>query len=349
MKKQQSETKRSPIIDIMKCMGMICIVLGHYGFSSINAFVYTFHLPLFFCLSGYLMNTRSDLREFIGKKFRGLIWPYLAACFLIILSAVCLNFIHEIVGSISLQPASFLIKPIIYGAGNAVSVPFKINAIGAIWFLLALFWGSIMFRLLLKMPAFLCFLCILMLTILSIVSYPHIQLPWSVQAAGASLPFMYVGYLYRHKRDELHLTHNTQMGLMVVATGLWFWNIIYFNGFYLVRAYYGNGIMDFLGCFGGILWVYLLSKYIFNKYPKISRFLSYFGRFSVMLLALHLVVDMWILTKPFIDVFNRISELSLFLSCFLFCVMDLFILFGVTYLVSKSKIGCYLFGIKDGI
>jgi len=35
---------------------MICIVLGHLGNPLINQFVFTFHLPVFFIITGYFFN-----------------------------------------------------------------------------------------------------------------------------------------------------------------------------------------------------------------------------------------------------------------------------------------------------
>lgn len=44
-------------IDIAKGIGIILVILGHSGVNSeIKDFIYGFHMPLFFVISGYLYN-----------------------------------------------------------------------------------------------------------------------------------------------------------------------------------------------------------------------------------------------------------------------------------------------------
>ena len=43
---------------------MLCIIAGHFGIVSAERFVFTFHVPLFFLLSGYFLSTKGNC----GKK-----------------------------------------------------------------------------------------------------------------------------------------------------------------------------------------------------------------------------------------------------------------------------------------
>lgn len=42
------EKRRIEYFDTAKFIGMMMIILGHFGVPEINRFVYTFHIPLFF-------------------------------------------------------------------------------------------------------------------------------------------------------------------------------------------------------------------------------------------------------------------------------------------------------------
>ena len=44
---------RIRFIDTARGIAIICIILGHLGSASINRVVYTFHIPLFFLITGY--------------------------------------------------------------------------------------------------------------------------------------------------------------------------------------------------------------------------------------------------------------------------------------------------------
>jgi|GEM_PF-1568975 len=72
-------------IDVAKTIGIFLIVFSHFehdGFT--DSFLWTFHVPLFFFISGYLTRPRSD-REFLGGVTRRLVLPYVCIYAVIVL------------------------------------------------------------------------------------------------------------------------------------------------------------------------------------------------------------------------------------------------------------------------
>ena len=72
--------KRDVSIDILKAIGIICMVGGHCEWP-IKHFVYLFHMALFFIASGYLFKPSnsseySSVVRFIKRKFVTLWVPY---------------------------------------------------------------------------------------------------------------------------------------------------------------------------------------------------------------------------------------------------------------------------------
>ena len=49
---------------------MLCIIAGHFGIVSAGRFVFTFHVPLFFLLSGYFLSTKVSFLPFMKQKAR---------------------------------------------------------------------------------------------------------------------------------------------------------------------------------------------------------------------------------------------------------------------------------------
>ena len=51
--------KRSEVIDLCKAWGMILVVWGHSAGIPVvlSTLIYSFHMPLFFFISGYLLKT----------------------------------------------------------------------------------------------------------------------------------------------------------------------------------------------------------------------------------------------------------------------------------------------------
>jgi len=86
------KTARDKYWDIMKGIGIICVVLGHsFKSTGLIAYVYLFHLPLFFFASGYLYNEDrygDDVPRLIGQRIAGIMPRYL-------LYAVILVLLHD--------------------------------------------------------------------------------------------------------------------------------------------------------------------------------------------------------------------------------------------------------------
>ncbi len=77
------QSKRLHYFDVAKGFGIILVVLGHIEYISdpLRTWISSFHMPLFFVVSGMLMRYKDELsRPFastVKKKARGLIIPYL--------------------------------------------------------------------------------------------------------------------------------------------------------------------------------------------------------------------------------------------------------------------------------
>lgn len=69
--------ERNKTIDCMKGLAIIFMVVGHIHISAlVDKFIYSFHMPLFFIVSGYLYHRRTVSLEYLKKKVKTLILPY---------------------------------------------------------------------------------------------------------------------------------------------------------------------------------------------------------------------------------------------------------------------------------
>lgn len=77
-------------IDIMRGILMISIVMGHiYTTSLLRKYLYSFHVPAFFFLSGYCFHYSRNFKLFLYKKIKTVVIPYFSfSLFSILLFAV---------------------------------------------------------------------------------------------------------------------------------------------------------------------------------------------------------------------------------------------------------------------
>ena len=82
--------KRIEWIDIAKGIGIILVIMGHTIALRYSQWLYTFHLPLFFLLSGLVYNTSKypKYTTLLRLKSKQILWPWLK--FFLIGLIVCL-------------------------------------------------------------------------------------------------------------------------------------------------------------------------------------------------------------------------------------------------------------------
>ncbi len=124
-------------INIMRGMAVLCVVIGHsfnptetptiLGF--IKSFVYCFHMPAFFFISGFLEGEKrrsaSEKKQAIIKKAKRLMIPYF---FLTLVTAL----LKVVFGAFARNPLNYstLVVDVLIGRNNPN---------GGLWFLYALF------------------------------------------------------------------------------------------------------------------------------------------------------------------------------------------------------------------
>lgn len=81
--KEKITNKRDYNVDIAKGIAIILVVIGHMNhfFSYedlIPTIIYSFHMPLFIILSGYVFNYHPEIsqKEYICKRFGQIMKPY---------------------------------------------------------------------------------------------------------------------------------------------------------------------------------------------------------------------------------------------------------------------------------
>lgn len=188
--------QRLVFLDVAKCLGIVLVVLGHLNLFF-NRVIYSFHMPLFFLISGFFVTGKHSFKSFLAKKARALLVPYLFVGSLVLLLKPIILILTGGHGwndyfSLFLN----ILLSALWGAGsNKCLIPFGIGAFGAPWFLLALFFSLLITKALIKTKF--GFLVTIPLFVASYISSLYFWLPLSVQAAGCATFFVYFGALVR--------------------------------------------------------------------------------------------------------------------------------------------------------
>lgn len=83
-----------PWVNTLKGMAILLVVIGHSANETITDFIYCFHMPQFFMLSGFLFSPKP-MRPYLKKSFGRLIIPYMAFLAMIALPRMVFLIIHD--------------------------------------------------------------------------------------------------------------------------------------------------------------------------------------------------------------------------------------------------------------
>lgn len=128
-------TSRDLTLDVAKGLCIILMVVGHVSyFQSLNHLIYTFHMPCFFFISGWLLKEAHIKHLGIGikKKLLGLYWPFIK--WLLIFNVLHNSFIT--LGIIT--PPPYTLSDLSTKVGHTLMMNVSETLLGSFWFLKAL-------------------------------------------------------------------------------------------------------------------------------------------------------------------------------------------------------------------
>ncbi|MGM9552431.1 MAG: acyltransferase family protein [Clostridia bacterium] len=291
------QIKRLDDIDILKGIGIIIMIMGHVGFSGIfDVFIHSFHMPLFFVVSGYLFKKRDqfNISEFAFRKAKQLLVPY-----------VCYGLFFYISWLIFFRDESNVFQPLInLFTYNTEGLPIA----GALWFLTALFFMEIFYSLIvynIKSEKLVTIIVLLISTVVSVITtLTEYRLPLTIDIALACMIYYHFGTLLRKaEAGEKIMALAKKMNsfyIIISILGLLFINacITFFvNGYVNFKSgWHGIVPLSWLNALIGIFALYLAALFIDEKIPVLKKFLSFVGKTSIIYLCLNqFVIEIFVL------------------------------------------------------
>lgn len=281
---------RNVSLDIAKGLAIICVVLGHseeLGVpTSLVKAIFTFHMPLFFIVSGYF--TRQDVvlnRAYVVRCARPTLLPYAITCAIVLLLFAIRTLLFWPEGLADIMGTA--VPAALYGTGTPEPpLPPGVTSIGAIWFLLALFWAKLFLAAVNRSPY--APVAILVLFLWGYYSGWMFWLPLSIQAGACATLFLYLGQKIRE--SDLLAPGRLSPPLWLVVAGTWLMCIN--MGYKLVmasNAYPGDMVVDILGGLCGTLCVIKVSQLVSDHLPALGRPLAWLGTITLPVFCMHLV------------------------------------------------------------
>lgn len=270
--------RRVDWIDATKGFAIILVVLGHMSYFlpiTIKVAIYSFHMPLFFFLSGFfLFHEHERFRVFLLKKIKTLIFPYI--CF-----SLFWIFVNYLWGILDVQLSSDIsYKGILFGMYTPL------------WFLLCLFCTQVLLypflgngKVIIKGIIFLLLIGLMYNYFIYMKLKPYLlMLPLHLDTAFIVSFFVAVGFLcrdYLKNNDIPNWLFFLSLFLYPICTVLNY----NFTGrsVEIYENFVGNYFYFFFASFSGIIIVLKCLKTSFG----LSKILIFLGNNSLCVYALH--------------------------------------------------------------
>ena len=336
-KQNNKISDRSEYLDWLKGLAIFLVVFAHCPIESSTFWlIYRFHMPLFFCISGYLFKNTKKFKDFFVGKFKTLIIPYIIF-FIIsyIISTLWLNLdmtLPQMLKSLFLN-------------GKYCS---KVNN-WAIWYLPSFFIATNIFYFISKIKNKYLFSFILFALFMATVPFYDIAtrltsngyIPFSVQVLPAALFYMGIGYIC-NKLSKINFTKRVFSNYKVLSLIC----IILFT-FGIILSIKNSDQIIKISTYKYVIASLLIIPLIINLTMRSkNKVIIYLGQNSLIILGVHRTLIALLEYYKFNNLLNKynirgnISALfiAIIVITFICIVYELlkFIYQKIKYRVSKS-------------
>lgn len=283
------QKKRIQFIDLAKGICIILVVFGHAGYPIYVPGFYIVRMPLYFMLSGLFFKNYGGFQSFTIKKVNKILIPFL---------------FFYLIGYLFFYLLKWLMPELLITDSKGILDMFNNRQFfnGPIWFLLALFWCNLFFCFLTSFIKndYLNFVFICLIGFLGwYLGYRGIFIPLFIDVAMTSLPFFTMGYFLK-KTDILYPNKYDKYNILFFLS-LWIVSFIVTISLHQRMSLHYNtieGWSTYLLSFTSVMSILFLCKAL-----KHIPFITYIGRYSIILLCVHHMIY-----RPLIVLFNLFPD-----------------------------------------
>ncbi len=309
-----NQASRLGVLDVAKGIGIILVIFAHVNYTpSLLTPIYSFHMPLFFMLSGMVYHGAKypRIRQFLRRRWDTMLKPYLFFS-LLSLAYVFISerlFAHAVDLKAREYISAFLQIFLAQGSSPVLNTP--------LWFVPCLFIVELIYHYLSKLKKAVCTaLCCLLSCIGWLLQsgrlpFDNTLLPWTLDSAFYALSFYAAGNLLFPRIHQCIVSiqaHRNKkqicLGAFALCTLIWLPLMVINGKVSLGSRVLHNGLLFFLTGLLGTLAVLAVSILL-----EKNRFLLYLGQNTFCLMSVHYMIRKYTIPKYYkmlnITLYNR--------------------------------------------
>lgn len=297
-------------LDNARFIGIFFVIFGHtlqrmpqwndmYSIKALWDYIYLFHMPLFFIISGYLYRQeKKGISTGGGKIWRALVIPYILYQ-LIYFPFALIHYKAEI-----LYPSLWVKLMAGVVAGDGYDTPFSHPVCLPCWFIICIIQIRLIFLVIPigKISSFL--LCIISVTTLILRKFFHFDFYFCIDSTLMAVPYFLLGY-YMKNSNIVGKVNNIKYLLIIaiVASLMVYYALIYNGAAQMNGPSYGRNIfMNYIAGISGCFMVFAISKCMEFRFHR-KNFVRTISRNTLFLIFFH-----WLLLEFIARFFRKTAQ-----------------------------------------
>ena len=338
MKKVETLKPRLEWIDLAKGIAIICIIFGHameWADSTIGVkllllpAVYSFTVPLFFFLSGYVFFVKNiTFVQHLKKKSKGILIPYAFFAFAYVCADAVKIYLLNTKDDISVLGGikQFIIQ----------------EHYTHLWFLAVLFLVEVIAYWICKIEKKTVIAVIaVVFAAVALLHYRYIKtwLPWSIDEIPYAMPFFLLGYVVKEaKIDDKLFDFKLFPVYILISIASTFINskinpeFTYIN---MWKLYFGTLLLFYISAVAAIFGIIAICKKV-----KHARMTKYIGKNSLVYYGLHLILITFF--THFVRYIPLSSDILYLAICLAETVAILLVLTPANIILTKTPLSIFI-------
>lgn len=269
--------KRNTTLDVLRGFAIFYVIFGHIiHIEDVRTFIWAFHMPLFFFISGLLFDENNYIgtSDFLKKKAKSILLPYVLFYLMTLLYWIAIER-HTRGGDVSIGSQ---LLGLVYGTYDMKYMMFN----GALWFLPCLFTTQVIYWFLcvIKSKALRLFAIIVVLLAGLTCEHYGIELPWGLRTACNAVFFFGIACMWKERFKKIESLKKCYLSLwFVIGTSLQV-IVIPISAYSINRLNFG----DFY-CYMPIAFIGITTYYALSSIIKSNNILEWLGINSLVLFA----------------------------------------------------------------
>ena len=321
---------RSKELDILKAVGIFLMIFDHVGWGElVHTYIQSFHMPLFFIVSGYLWKPDQSTKRIAQKRFKTILVPYLSFSIVYLLL-----FMVASLASLTDRSIVLALRAVVFFPTDMQNMPFA----PALWFLPCFYLCNLIYAFLSENLGKTKWIAIIVLAAVGFTysSLTDYMLPITLEPIMVTPLFVLIGELIKNNSEKIF--HWLDKHWVLLSLIIFDCVFVYVNGSCDLRsARYHNCALYIIDAMLGTLILWGITRKILRSPIIKMEGLSYLSIYSISFLSMNQFIIM-LCEKSLSYIMGNSSLVIVIVEKFITLIITIIVCVAMNEFIKRSRL-----------